>query len=73
MKILQIVESTMGWHAKYKDNDELDPVICWAIIEDEGFISVAGLVNADREGLIPADDVSNFECYCIPQDDVVFE
>jgi len=66
-KILQIIPAN-GWYALYKDDNEMlsDPLVCFALIEDDD--NVQRIVGMCRDDIYidVADTSSNFAGYSKP-------
>lgn len=64
-RILQIMPAPTGMRAKYKveDDTEIMPVICLALVEEDGDTFVKPMVAWDDGDTMAADSASNFVGY----------
>lgn len=64
--IISITSATPGWRALYDDGD-CAPIACWALISlNTGHRCVVGMADSGPEGMMPAEEASNFKSYLGP-------
>lgn len=73
VSILQIIPAA-NWFAIYEHNATVDanravPILCWALVDDNGSSKIIGMVNKeDSSEIVDASTLPNFESYELMED-----